>query len=263
MCPGSIARSVGATCPLGEAGPVLTIGQPSGDQASPAPASLGLALHERVHLLLGHSRAGGGEGLPEDGLGRRNRGPDAGHLGRGLAPAQLPDDGLRRDQPPGVRTAVQVAQEQLVHPVGQPVGIDIRGRGVDGDAGGVQPPEGFEERRPDALIVGDDRGIRAGQAGGFLVKAADDGNPLAAGGQEQGALPGEGRVPIDHRQDGVGLGRGLAHEGQPGVHALFPQDANGLIDFFLNEGGHTLSFTAPGRRSGSSRSGWTGRGRCT
>ena len=166
--------------------------------------------------------------------GRGHGRTDARHLGRRLAPAQRADDPFGRDQPVGVGRASQIAQQHLIQPMPQPVGVDVVGRVVERDLLRVEPLQRRQQMRLDRLVVGDDLRVHAQLFGRDGVEAAHDGDALARAAEQQRALPGQAVRAVDQRQHRVAPGRGLAHEGQPGVDAQLVEDGDSLSDFFLD-----------------------------
>ena len=101
---------------MGESGPALTAGQLAHSQEVVTPRASTSLVHELADLAFRHARLGVLEGLVID-VERRVDGPaDAGDLGFGLAPAQLHEQRLRRDESLRIRGVSEVAVQQLESP---------------------------------------------------------------------------------------------------------------------------------------------------
>ena len=89
------------------------------------------------------------------------------------------------------------------------------------------------ERRPDALVVGDDL-VRADLLDVRRVEAADDRDPLPARGDEERSLPGAVRAG-DQVEARIAREQRLAHEREPEVDVLLAEDPDRLVELLSNE----------------------------
>jgi len=189
-------------------------------------------VHEGGNLALGFADFYKGKGLRIDLFGGVNGFLYPAQFFLSLAAAHSRHNVFRADQPVRVGTADIVAQD-LVHPVGKPIGKGVVPGGVDRDLFWRQAGDGLAQNFADGLVIVEHLGISTRVAGGIGLEMAHDGDAFAAAADEQGGLPG--KVGAEKkRQHGVAASAGLSHKGDPQIDTLFGQYANRLFDLFAD-----------------------------
>ena len=166
-----------------------------------------------------------------------DRGADTSDLERRLAPAQRPDDGLRRDESIGVRRALQSLAEHEPEPVSEAVRSRVARRVVDRDRLRREALDRLAEPRPDALVVLHDLGVRPELLDARRVVAPDDRDPLARARHQERALPRAIRAG-DQVQTGVASEERLADEREPEIDALLLEDRGRLVELLADKRRH-------------------------
>ena len=159
---------------------------------------------------------------------------DAAHLLDRLPPAQGVDDRLRRDEPVCVRRAGERLLQREPEPVGEAVRSGVGGRVVERDRAGSSRSIAAAAGGGDALVVGDDLAVGIEVADGGCVEASDDGDALAVRSDEERALPGAVRAG-DQVEARVLRQQRLAHEREPEVDVLLPEDLRRLVELLVDE----------------------------
>ncbi len=90
--------------------------------------------------------------------------------------------------------------------------MHIVNRVIEGDVTWIKTFECTQQLGPDRLVVGDDGPVSSGALSRIRLELADDGHPLAAPGENKGALPGQ-VVAKDKGQHRVAAGACFAHKG--------------------------------------------------